>query len=154
MLDERVVKRFWVKVRKGAGCWNFSAARSRFGYGQFALDGKIVPAHRVAWMLEMGPIARGLFIMHRCDNPSCVRPKHLRLATAQENQTDKALKGRSTYGAKNPNSKLTEAQVHTIDRLKARGWFHRQIAEKMGLNRSHVECITRRKYWRHLPVGA
>lgn len=42
-------------------------------------------AHRVAWELVNGPIPDGMFLDHRCANPSCVNPEHLRIVTVSEN---------------------------------------------------------------------
>lgn len=81
--------RFWSKVNKGEGCWDWGGARRGPGYGAFRiggrLDGKIIPAHRFSYELVNGPIPDGLVIDHICRNPSCVRPDHLRACTQQHN---------------------------------------------------------------------
>lgn len=94
-----VMERFWSKVRIGDGCWEWQATRLPRGYGQFQfkLDGgkwRHHGAHRVAWMLERGPIPPGVQVCHRCDNPRCVRPSHLFLGTAADNVRDMDRKGR------------------------------------------------------------
>ena len=93
--------RFWSKVRKGDGCWEWAGCRSK-GYGKIALGlesglpkGKrVVKAHRVSWLIHFGPIPDGLFVCHRCDNPPCVRPDHLYLGTCADNSRDMIRKGR------------------------------------------------------------
>lgn len=91
-------ERFWAKVRRGDGCWEWTAARSAAGYGWFKGAAGPELAHRVAWRLERGEIQAGLFVLHRCDNPRCVRPDHLFLGTNADNMADMVQKGRQSRG--------------------------------------------------------
>lgn len=97
-------ERFWSKVQKSEGCWEWQGERrpGAFCYGRFEqyLDGEIlrVAAHRMAWTLEHGPIPQGLCVLHRCDNPPCVRPDHLFLGTMADNTHDMMAKGRAKFG--------------------------------------------------------
>lgn len=105
--------RFWSKVKKGDGCWEWTANRHRQGYGFFKIGGKHgrnVLAHRVSYELEHAvELGCGDVVLHKCDNPSCVRPDHLSLGTQADNVADMANKGRHR-GA----SRLTDAQVKAI----------------------------------------
>ncbi len=52
-------------------------------------------AHRVSWVIHNGGIKEPKkMVMHRCDNPGCVNPLHLRLGTCSENTRDMVNKGR------------------------------------------------------------
>lgn len=82
-----IEERFWNKVEKTGGCWNWVAHKNRDGYGQFALSkGDAQGAHRIAWILTNGEIPAGLMIDHKCHNRACVNPAHLRLATNKQNR--------------------------------------------------------------------
>ena len=87
-------KRFWMQVHKSSGCWVWVGNRIPQGYGTIGVGGKPVRAHRYSWELHNGPIPDGLFVLHRCDNPPCVRPDHLFLGTALDNSRDCVDKGR------------------------------------------------------------
>ncbi len=94
-------ERFWQKVEKFEGedaCWIWRGSTKASGYGSFGMGGRSIGAHRAAWRLTHGAIPKGVFVCHKCDNPPCVRPEHLFLATAQGNVDDKIRKGRSKHG--------------------------------------------------------
>jgi len=75
-------------------CHFWTGALDRSGYGQIYKDGKTEYAHRIAYELYIGPIANDLQVLHKCDNPICVRIEHLFLGTHQDNMDDKMKKGR------------------------------------------------------------
>ena len=78
-------ERFTSKINKTATCWLWIAAKDRDGYGQFKLDGRMQAAHRVAYLLDIGPIPEGHQVDHTCHQPACVRPDHLRAVTPKQN---------------------------------------------------------------------
>jgi len=84
-----VEQRFWAKVDQTAGvfaCWNWTATTSIGGrYGAFYIEGRMRPAHQVAYELRVGPIPDGLEMDHLCRNAHCVNPAHLEPVTHQEN---------------------------------------------------------------------
>jgi len=99
-------QRFWAKVdMNGAipehlpelgGCWLWTAARHRNGYGQTVrVDGSTVLAHRLSYELHHTVrLTRAECVLHRCDNRVCVRPDHLFLGTHADNVRDMIAKGR------------------------------------------------------------
>lgn len=81
----------------------------------FQFEDRMQSAHRVAWIIANGQFDRSLCILHKCDNPVCVRPDHLFLGTVADNNQDKLDKGRmytgDTRGEKSGNAKMTNAIV-------------------------------------------
>jgi hypothetical protein len=65
---------FLKRVTKTEGCWFWKGKSVRGnGYGNFGQ----LAAHRVSYMLFVGPIPDGYDIHHRCRVRMCVNPQHL-----------------------------------------------------------------------------
>lgn len=88
-------QRFWEKVDKNGPahpyrpelgrCWVWTAFKNPKGYGTIGYKGKVEAAHRMSWRMVNGDIPDGSVVDHTCHNPACVRPNHLRAATAKQN---------------------------------------------------------------------
>lgn len=73
------------------GCWLWTGAMNKLGYGSFWDGVRMVPAYRWSYERVRGKIPSGLHVDHLCRNPSCVNPQHLEPVTPTEN----ALRGES-----------------------------------------------------------
>lgn len=147
-----VEERFWTKVQRGDGCWEWTGKERVKGYGRFR-PGSTQPkvlAHRFAYELLCGPIPDGLQVLHRCDNPLCVRPDHLFPGTNADNVADKVSKGRQSRlgGERNPNAKLTEQDVLEVRRRRAAGESRKVVAAAFGISPTMVSLITTGRFWR------
>lgn len=90
-----VVGRFWAHVEKTPTCWLWHSEKR---YGLFYTNSQQWGAHRFSWTLANGPIPDGLWVLHHCDNPPCVRPDHLFVGTGVDNRRDCVAKGRASSG--------------------------------------------------------
>lgn len=88
-------ERFWSNVRKTETCWEWTGSLWSKEYGKIRRNGSTIGAHRASYEMHFGKIPRGMSVCHRCDNPKCVRPSHLFLATQSGNMRDCVRKGRS-----------------------------------------------------------
>lgn len=138
------LERFWKRVNvieDDDSCWEWQGACSPKGYGNFGLGNrKWMSTHRFSYSIHYGPIPAGKMVCHTCDNPKCVRPKHLFLSNAQGNADDKVTKGRAAI-------KLTEQQVLSI---RVASGTQQEIADQFGIDQTMVSLIKRKKSWGHL----
>ncbi len=146
-------ERFWSHVDKSGECWVWTGAlysSPKWRYGKFYVAGKICAAHRVSYEIVIGPVDVGMCVLHRCDNPPCVRPDHLFLGSFADNSADMAKKGRSTFGERNPRAKLTDREVRAIRSSWDSGARRMDLAVRFNVSQQMVHNIVYRKAWRHI----
>lgn len=167
--------RLWKMVSKEPGqgpegaCWEWQGGTSSNGYGKIKVyrQGRKTSAgtHVAAYELTYGPVLKGLCVCHRCDNKRCCRPDHLFLGSVAQNNADSAAKGRQAKGEKNgavrhferrprgeenANSRLTEDKVREIRRCHDLGTTQGDLAVRMGVARTTISAVVRRKTWRQV----
>lgn len=87
-----ILDRFWSKVDKRKNCWWWDAAKNEAGFGVFYFEGRMEPAHRVAYILTKGPIPAGHEVYQTCERKVCVNPKHLEAVPKAEAMARRSLK--------------------------------------------------------------
>lgn len=133
-------------VNEVTGCHVWTGLRDKYGYGVVTIDGVQRRAHRVSYQLNVGSVAKGLHVMHRCDNPACVNPDHLRVGTALDNARDRNAKGRQAKGERIHSAKLSADDVADI---RASRDSVLDIAERYGVGRSQISKIRLGRKWQH-----
>lgn len=130
-------------------CWLYLGSHNKQGYGHAFFEGKVWLAHRVSWLSQRGSIPSGMNVLHRCDNKTCINPKHLYLGTYSDNLRDVyARTNRSQFGDKNGNAKLTKEQVNKIRKLLKKKIFNfKQLAYLYGVSDSNIEFIAHGITW-------
>ena len=134
-------------IDKKTGCWNWIGSRFPNGYGQSTYAQY---AHRASWLLFKGEIPKNKYVLHKCDNPSCVNPDHLFLGDQFDNMRDCSTKGRSARGSKNGQSKITEEKAIEIRSYYDQGCRIKDIAAFMKLPAGLVGKVANRLNWRHV----
>lgn len=147
-MDDAVAERFWAKVDKSGECWLWTASHNRRGYGWFGLNGRNHAAHRVAWMLERGPIPDGAWVLHHCDVTGCVRPDHLYIGDHRQNTLDAIRRRRMTFGEATWNHRLREVDVRAIKALAAADFATEHIGALFGVTGRNVRHILEGRNWK------
>jgi hypothetical protein len=163
-LREKVGNRFWNKVSRpnDTACWEWTGCKGTAGYGSFAVDGKTVRAHRMAYQLAFGEIPAGMLICHKCDNPPCCNPRHLFAGTSSDNVRDAVQKGRHVRpdrdedavnhvrGERSHLAKLGPSDVLAIRERSRKGERFVPLAAEYNVDRTLIGMIVRRQIWKHI----
>lgn len=146
--------RLWARVALSAepnGCSEWQGMRDPNGYGRIGIGQHPVLVHRLSWELAYGPIPEETCVLHRCDNPPCVRPDHLFLGSRADNMRDAVSKGRQIQGERVASAKLTAAHVLEIHRRYAVGDVtQKRLAAEFGVKPTQIQAIVNGRAWKHL----
>lgn len=139
-------ERFWRYVEKHeeSCCWLWNGNKDKDGYGVLQLNGKShIRAHRFSYATFSGEIPEGLFVLHTCNNTSCVNPSHLYVGNHKDNMAYCVLSKRTLKGERNPNAKFTDAVVAMIRESTK---TNAEISKEFNISRAHVYSIRRGEY--------
>jgi len=170
-LTESDITRFWshVQVGRSDDCWPWMGGTVK-GYGQFKVQGRMLKAHRVAFLIANGLDPVGLMVRHTCDNPPCCNGGHLIKGTGADNQADCIARGRNnpasgerhgsrthpesrTRGEHSNRAILTTDQVVEIRAMYALGGITQlELANMFSVKRETIGGILRGDRWGHVPV--
>lgn len=151
-LDERLNKFI---DKKENGCWIFTGAKDKLGYGRMSINKKTVLSHRLAWLIKYGEYPDEC-LCHKCDTPSCVNPDHLFVGTRLDNNLDMKNKGRMyilkpQIGSKHPMSKLIEKDIEKIRELYKKGMSRKDINKQFKqVSYSTIKLIISNKIWKNV----
>jgi hypothetical protein len=94
-------------------------------------------------------------VLHKCDNPLCVRPDHLFLGSKTDNNRDchekNRYRGCAPKGSRHPKSKLAESDIPKIRAMLKAGKPVVEVAKHFGMSRSMIGFIRAGKNWAHVP---
>lgn len=124
-----------------SGCWLWEKSVGSHGYGNFCHDYKITTAPRVSLKaFKCDDIPDGAYVLHKCDNRSCVNPDHLMWGTPKENnlQASARKRSRNGYGSMFGDD-ILRAQIIADKRPQ------RIIAEDHGISQTLVWKIKKKK---------
>lgn len=91
-------------VDRSAGpgaCWPWTARRDRKGYGKVNFRGRTLVASRCALEVRLRrKLPTTVQARHRCDNPPCCNPAHLRPGSNRDNVIECVGRGRGDRGGR------------------------------------------------------
>lgn len=142
------IERFnsYIIPEPNTGCHLWTGGIVGRGYGTFNIGNKkSIQAHRFAYQLNIGKLIDGMVIMHSCDTPCCVNPKHLKQGTQKDNVIDAVKKNRM----KNPHKNKTHCKYgHEFTKENTR-WLtdkHRRCLTCTKINNAKNGPIFRARY--------
>jgi len=157
------IERFWSKVNKTDGCWDWMFGVDTKGYGKIGIKyagtkiTRMLAAHRVSFFLTFGSFPLKMSVLHKCDRPRCCNPEHLFLGTQLDNMRDMDAKGRRcilrpnrTMGERVNTAKLTPEEVKEIRKLSKEGHTTNQLSLSYGVSNLNIRSIVRGVTWKHL----
>lgn len=155
-IEERLLKNRIITIK---GCWEWTKQKDKDGYGIISIKDKPYRVHRVSYKQFIGEIPKRMFILHKCDNPSCFNPEHLFVGSHDDNMTDMLSKVRQCKGESHPIHKLTEEDAKDIkERFKSFVSFEqrsytsqcKEIAEIYNVSCKLIRNIYVNKAWKHV----
>jgi len=155
----RLKKTFYerVLIPGESGCMLWVGAKDEHGYGKLFIpkNGKsYIRAHRYSYALYYGVYDASMFVLHKCDNPSCVAPGHLFLGSQKDNNLDRHVKGRSKNifkkGEGHVNATTSANEVFLIKGLLEHGHKGVDISRYLGVSTNVVSAIKTNKTWTHI----
>lgn len=155
-IEKTPTERFFESFEKlsTTDCWEWTSYKANFGYGKLRANGREVRAHRFSYEYFVGPIPNGLCVLHKCDNPPCVNPKHLYIGTKRDNARDMIERGRAyqppTQGEYNSQAKLHDGDIHVIRYLVECGLKQTHVANFLGISKHQVNSIVHKRSWAHV----
>jgi hypothetical protein len=141
-------------------CWEWTGCRNQDGYGRIQLGkyngNRLESAHRLSLSFVLGEMPA--YVMHKCDNPACVRPSHLKEGDHKENTKEAYLKGRQPKrvnyrGSAVYNSKLKESDILRIRKLLSEGRTQTSIGTEYNVSQSTISFIAKGRTWNHVKDG-
>ena len=115
-------------------CWPFLGSKMGPGYGQMPPNPVGRLAHRWTYNHFIGPIPKGMVVMHLCDNRLCCNPHHLKVGTQQDNLKD--MNDKNRHG--NHPRKCTKEKLKRILELKNQNVNVEEIAKQIGYHKRTV----------------
>lgn len=127
LTDLPEIDREKIRINPDTGCWEWTAARTKGGYGQLTRGGRNRRAHRHVYETLVGPLDLTQQLDHRCRVRHCVNPGHLEPVTPTEN----VHRGLSTVPGDVP-MELTHAVLRLVRRAYKQGVYD-------GLNQARAD---------------
>ena len=108
-------------------------------------------AHQLVLLAWFGPRPEGAVVNHINGVPTDNRVENLEWVSRLENERHarRAL-GKNFHGSRNSQSKLTEADIPEIRRLRSDGWTFQAIGDKFGVKFTAIAKICYGQSWKHV----
>ena len=121
-----------------SGCLLWLGGCCGAGYGAVRDGNSLKSTHVISYEHAYGPVPRGLLVLHKCDVKLCCNPTHLYVGNDADNACDRVIRGQQARGERHGRAFLSDEEIREI--READG-YHKDIAAKFGISRTHVTNI-------------
>lgn len=157
------------------GCLEWTGIKNKKGYGRCNVRGTVYLAHRLSYFICFRYDPGSLCVLHHCDNPACVNPKHLFIGSKADNNEDMRSKGRAAdqigtharisgdkHGRKTKpesfprgenihNAKIKDSQVlYIVNSFNTRTRTAKELASEFNCHYSTIYNIVTNKSYIHV----
>lgn len=134
------------------GCWEWLGCKTKDGYGRTMEYPKSITTHRLMYKLANNVDIEGKHVLHKCDNPPCINPKHLELGDHKINMAQMTERGRRARltGSKNPAARLSTPDVEDIKLFLKKGISPTDIAKVYPVGRDLIYHIKNGRAWNNV----
>lgn len=133
-------------------CWIWQRHIKKNGYGDYAMGGRGLLAHRVSYQCFIGePTTERPLVLHKCDIPACCNPDHLYAGSYSDNMQDKVKRNRQSraQGENNGASKLTAEDIIEMKATYAKGGAtYKEISTRFNVAEATIERAINGRSWK------
>jgi len=140
-----------IDIKDKDDCWDWNGAKDKDEYGRMSINCILKYSHRIVYEETHGSIPSGLYILHKCNNPSCCNPNHLYIGTQYTNAKQMVFEHRQARWNRNGQAKLNKDGVLKIRFLYSTGEYScGDLGKIFGISRQQIYRIIKNKNWKHL----
>jgi hypothetical protein len=126
-------------VVTSTGCWVWTAGTSH-DYASMGYQGKVKKVCTLIYELFIldHPVPKGLCVLHKCDNRSCVNPDHLYLGTKADNIRDRMERDRDSFKG---GQKISPEEADLIRSMCDQGMCKELLAERFNVTLRTIQRL-------------
>lgn len=136
--------KFYSRIKKIKGCWEWQGALTIKGYGWATFNGVTRGAHQISAVLSGKiPNKDNPFVTHDCDNKKCIKPDHIRIGNPTTNSYEMFARKRHKVlrGENHARALLNNKQVQVMRKLHKLGIDRFDLATLARVNETVVQGV-------------
>lgn len=128
------------------GCWLWTGGVTNMNRGLMFDGQKMRQVSRLSYELFVGPIKKGLYVLHKCHKPLCYNPDCLYLGDGKQNRLDMINAGRNYTGGPSTRALTPQQSLQVCTRYDGKVRTLIALAAEYGVSELTIrKVITRGK---------
>lgn len=104
-------------------------------------------ASRFSLSFHVHPPRKDDEVLHSCDNPLCVNPKHIGWGTHKKNMEERLIRTGYHHGIEHHNAKLDDEKVRAI---RSSSLSIASLAKIYSVSEATISSVLKRETWKHV----